>query len=106
MAIDVNLNIYTSAHNHIKLVHLYFGQKLTGLGAKFEWIESIGMSVDGPSAYEDGAVRHDGNVTKALLKTWIDKGYLGRYPNKNDSSEFLDGFPDNTIFNLWFVDWS
>ena len=44
MAIDINLNIYAPGHNNVRLVHLYFGQKLLGLGAKFRWIKSVGMS--------------------------------------------------------------
>lgn len=106
MAIDINLNIYTPENNHIARVYLYFGPKLIGLGDEFQWVESIGMTVDGPWAFDKDAVRHDCNVAKELLKSWIDNGYLGRYSGKQDCSTFLDNFPSLAIFNLWFVDWS
>lgn len=106
MAIDINLNIYAPGHNNVRLMHLYFGQKLLGLGAKFRWIKSVGMSVDGPSAYEDDTALNGYNVAKEHLGAWIDDGYLSRFPEKNDSSEFLNEYPNNSIFKLWFVDWS
>lgn len=106
MAIDINLNIYNAAGtNHLSCIHLYFGPQLVGFGDEFKWVESIGMTVDGPWAYADGTVRHHKNVSKKQLKSWIDGGYLCREFRNKDSS-FLNEFPDNSLFNLWFVDWS
>ena len=108
MAVNITLNIYDKAGgDHIKRIYLYFGKSLRGLWDGWKWVESQGFSVDGPWAYDNGNEKKNYEVTKAQLIEWLDKGFLSvDVLGRDNSTTFLDQYPEDSIFLLNFVDWS
>lgn len=102
---DINLNIYDeTGTKHLGREYLFFGKALHGTFDGWDWVEKQGMKVDGPWAFDEGATKSNTIVLKSQLIQWISDGYLSTAHADGYSLDFLDKYPSNAIFNLWFVD--
>ena len=110
MALDINLEVYNSTDTEkTERLALHLGKKLKGFSTYngWAWVRENGMSVEGPWILdkEDGKIGYI--VEKVQLKAWIKEGYLSRSSDGEDTTtDFLEKFPSDSIFRIWFMDWS
>lgn len=110
MAVDITLDIYDPSDTKALGRHcLYFGNTLNhnALWDGWHWVKEQGMDIDGPWALDNKAEKRGTIVTKAQLSKWIEEGFLSITPRSEDfSADFLKSYPEDSIFRLWFLDWS
>jgi len=108
MAVDITLKVFnTSDTKRIECINLYFGKAIMGLFDGWNWVERQGMTVDMPNVLDRPDAKAGHIVSKAKLREWIEAGYLSSSPICSDcSAAFLNKYPPNAIFRLWFLDWS
>ena len=108
--VDITLNVYDSSDTErIGRQYLYFGKSLgyTALWNGWHWVKEQGMTVDLPNVLDNKTAKHGSVVSKTQLREWIEGGFLSVEPSGKDGiSDFLDSYPDGSIFRLWFLDWS
>ena len=108
MAVNITLNIFDPTRtNHLKRILLYFGKSLPGTWDGWKWVEEQGFSIDGPWALDNGNETTKYKVSKSQIKEWFEKGFLSSDALGHDNTtSFLEQFPENSIFELNFLDWS
>ena len=108
MAVNINLNIYDESNNQLGRHQLFFGKALRGASWQgWIWVEDQGFKIDSPWAYERGNDITSYKVTKPQLTKWIENGFLSLDAlGRDNSSSFLDDYPEDSILKINFIDWS
>lgn len=108
MALDITLNVYDPSNNILGRHFLYFGKALNGnLWQEWNWIKAQGFNVDGPWVFDPGKEINSHTVSKHQLSQWIEQRFLITKSSGEDSySNFIDSYPEDSVFKLNFIDWS